>query len=567
MSTRLNLEQKNKSEIVKHIESLSAKLKGCGLSENRLAPAHDSITKLATYMGVTSLEAILFTAVLSLNFKKHPIHLNQLADFLGVPGIKMMQYISALTVLQQKRWIRAEHKSIGKRSVLSEISYFVTNEVFSKLNNKPESKVPNEKKDIHKVLAEVMELADDFYDDKINYSEMMEDIKELIEHQSDLPFIEQIKKQGLTEAEELLFMLVCQRTILGDEEVDLDKLVHIVMGSSYDGLSLKRSIAREQNRMIKLDLINLQAGMFRNDHQVVLTDHAIRLYFPEDIDIMLTKNVSSGNITKAESINQVELYFNQKEKLSLDRLKKLLTSKEYKGVTKRMKRQGLRSGFQILLHGAPGTGKTEAVNQIARATGRDVMKIDLSKTKSMWFGESEKKIAAIFSQYRQIQKYAPVTPILLFNEADGIFGARSTNMNNGSSQTQNTIQNILLDEMENFEGILIATTNLTQNFDKAFERRFLYKIEFSKPGIETRKLIWKSKIPELSEELATQLSQEFDFSGGQIENVSRKFTIDKVLSRATATYKVISSYCKEEQLHKNASKCLGFQRGNSTRAI
>jgi SpoVK/Ycf46/Vps4 family AAA+-type ATPase len=62
-------------------------------------------------------------------------------------------------------------------------------------------------------------------------------------------------------------------------------------------------------------------------------------------------------------------------------------------------------------------------------------------------------------------------------------------------QTENAIQNIILEEMENLDGILIATTNLTENLDKAFERRFLFKIRFDKPTLEAKTNIWKDKIP------------------------------------------------------------------------
>ena len=86
------------------------------------------------------------------------------------------------------------------------------------------------------------------------------------------------------------------------------------------------------------------------------------------------------------------------------------------------------------------------------------------------------------------------------------------------------MQNIILQELENLDGILIATTNMTQNMDKAFERRFLYKIEFSKPEKNIRKMLWKSMMPDLNEEDALALASRFDFSDGQIENIARKKT-------------------------------------------
>jgi SpoVK/Ycf46/Vps4 family AAA+-type ATPase len=77
-------------------------------------------------------------------------------------------------------------------------------------------------------------------------------------------------------------------------------------------------------------------------------------------------------------------------------------------------------------------------------------------------------------------------------------------------QMENSMQNIILQEIENLDGILIATTNLTQNIDKAFDRRFLYKIEFKKPEIQVRKSIWKSMFPDLSGRDAFMLASNFD---------------------------------------------------------
>jgi SpoVK/Ycf46/Vps4 family AAA+-type ATPase len=124
---------------------------------------------------------------------------------------------------------------------------------------------------------------------------------------------------------------------------------------------------------------------------------------------------------------------------------------------------------------------------------------------------------------------------------------------------ENAIQNIILQEMENLEGILIATTNLTCNLDTAFERRFLFKIEFKKPETEVKAKIWKSMLRSISNEDAQILAERYDFSGGQIENVARKRAVNHVLYRKDATLDEIEKYCKSEQLDKkNERTRIGF---------
>ena len=122
----------------------------------------------------------------------------------------------------------------------------------------------------------------------------------------------------------------------------------------------------------------------------------------------------------------------------------------------------------------------------------------------------------------------------------------------------NAMQNIILQEIEDLDGILIATTNLTSNLDRAFERRFLYKVEFHKPDTEVKTKIWLSMLQDISEEEARLLSTRFDFSGGQIENIARKRTVDYILSGKYASLEEIESYCRTELLNGKAQRRIGF---------
>jgi SpoVK/Ycf46/Vps4 family AAA+-type ATPase len=222
------------------------------------------------------------------------------------------------------------------------------------------------------------------------------------------------------------------------------------------------------------------------------------------------------------------------------------------------------TGFACLFFGPPGTGKTETAYQLARQTKRDVLLVDISDTKSKWFGESEKQIKQLFNRYTLLVKNATergtTIPILLFNEADAVIGKRQTlnSERSGVGQTENAIQNIILQEIENLSGILIATTNLTQNMDKAFERRFLYKIEFEKPNMASRESIWKSIIPSLSEYDIHELASAYDFSGGQIENIARKRTVETIIAGSEPSLNTLLAWCKDEMLDGKESKKIGF---------
>jgi SpoVK/Ycf46/Vps4 family AAA+-type ATPase len=265
-------------------------------------------------------------------------------------------------------------------------------------------------------------------------------------------------------------------------------------------------------------------------------------------------NSSSQDVVEHTSITPKQLYYNEREQRAIDQLSALLQPSRFVEVRSELESQGFRKGFACLFHGAPGTGKTETVMQLARATGRNLMQVNISEIKSKWVGESEKNIKAIFTRYRRLVEASDVAPILLFNEADAIIGKRLENVQRSVDKMENSIQNIILEEMEKLDGILIATTNLTCNMDTAFERRFLYKIEFEKPSVEAKSAIWQSMISGLSADDATQLAVKYDFSGGQIENIARKSVVDKILTGEDLSLDTLCTHCDSELMDGNKNR-------------
>ncbi|MDR1764315.1 MAG: AAA family ATPase [Dysgonamonadaceae bacterium] len=267
-----------------------------------------------------------------------------------------------------------------------------------------------------------------------------------------------------------------------------------------------------------------------------------------------------NQIINFETITEKKLYFNAEERKQLDSLAKLLEKENFKNVQQRLLDAGMRKGFACLFYGAPGTGKTESVYQLARATGRNLFTVNISETKSMWLGESERKIKEVFDSYHRAAILSEPAPILLFNEADAVIGKR---MEGGGGravdQTMNAIQNIILQEMENLDGIMIATTNLSGNMDSAFERRFLYKVEFRRPTAQTRSEIWQTLIPALKAEEADELAKKYEFSGGEIENISRKYTVENIIRGDSLTIDDLHRFCSEEKLAANKPRpTVGF---------
>ncbi|WP_294961161.1 ATP-binding protein [Sulfurimonas sp.] len=218
---------------------------------------------------------------------------------------------------------------------------------------------------------------------------------------------------------------------------------------------------------------------------------------------------------------------------------------------------------RIIFYGHAGTGKTMTAYSLAKSLKRQVLAFDCSKILSMYVGESEKNVRKIFDTFYDLCEKTKSEPILLLNEADQFLGARSSGVNSGSDQMHNQMQNIFLEQIENFKGMLIATTNLLENIDKAFSRRFNYKIEFKKPDEAQRAQLWKMMLPlnaPYEENFDLKELATYSLTGGQI-NLIVKNTAYKVAVIEKPIFKVddfISEIKREKDANFDSEKSMGF---------
>ncbi len=235
------------------------------------------------------------------------------------------------------------------------------------------------------------------------------------------------------------------------------------------------------------------------------------------------KKTRTTSIITPGEIAEIPLFFSESFQENVSKLKIILSKKTKKDPEKFSPLNNFP--MNILFYGFPGTGKTELAYQLAKATQRDVMAVNISSIRDMWVGNSEKNVKRIFTDYYTYSKKCDQLPILLFNEADAILTNRLSAVTS-TDNMNNTMQNILLEELERFDGIFIATTNLHLNLDDAFDRRFLFKLEFEKPDDFAKLKMLRFWFEWLNEEQAQIIAQSYDFSGGQLLNVMRKLAID-----------------------------------------
>lgn len=367
------------------------------------------------------------------------------------------------------------------------------------------------------------------------------------------------KIKGLIAEEDIraLFYIICD-ACAGGGQVSLARELSSVYPVKERNAALK-AFKEEKHKLQTLDLAEMvsESSIFGEYTVLKLTDKGKELYFEEDAELFIERP-DKKELIQSKDIKEKRLYFSGKEEQQLRLVGDTLQERNYQSMVARLEEKGLAKGIAVLLYGAPGTGKTESVLQWARESGRDVVHVDISAAKSMWYGESEKIVKGIFTSYKRLCRRSQIKPILLFNEADAIFSKRKA-AGNGSSidQTENTIQNIILEEMEKLEGILIATTNLADNLDRAFERRFLFKIRLERPSVEVKRRIWLDKLPGLSLDDAACLAAVYDLSGGEIDNVVRKATMMEVLDGMPPSIEAITGLCGEEKIGRERTR-IGF---------
>ncbi len=284
----------------------------------------------------------------------------------------------------------------------------------------------------------------------------------------------------------------------------------------------------------------------------------------KDDRALLEKSLHSQNreLTYPEKIQEKEMFYKEEIKTDIFMLTEYLGKEQFEQIQSRLTEKKLSRGICIMLYGESGTGKTESVYQIAKKTDRAIYHVDIGETISQWGGGTTTNLSLIFEKYdsfcRQAKERGENLPILLFNEADALFGKRIEEPERSYDVENNHIQAVLLDYIERQQGILIITTNLATALDKAFERRFLYKIKFEKPTTEIKEKIWKSKLDWLDKTTAEKLASSYPLSGGEIDNVIRKATMQEILTGRHSSVKEIENWCQKEKLEDGEQSKIGF---------
>ncbi|RAX53064.1 AAA family ATPase [Helicobacter sp. 16-1353] len=383
-----------------------------------------------------------------------------------------------------------------------------------------------------------------------------------------------LKSYNLNKEEQIVFFALLKEEYYAQNERmrEMGALLELISDDEYPKIS-NRYIFDEKSPLIENGLIDYEedflgfGGINRSFYipanilqkimqktprksQKTLLDSMIK---NQDIfELIVPKEHIENIILPSKTKETLDLLIQQLDTQVINRLKKWGIKDSKKGID-----------AKIIFYGYPGTGKTITAYALSNALKKPILSLDCSKILSMWVGESEKNVRKIFDTYKSITRDIKKDAILLLDEADQFLSQRSTLGNSSVDKMYNQMQNIFLEQIEKFDGILIATTNLLDNIDQAFSRRFSYKIEFLKPNFEQRIEIWKKLLPKdavYEKGFNVDKLAVFETTGGQIKIIIKN-TAYKVATKNKPIFSLedfIAEIKKEMDSSFDGSKSLGF---------
>ncbi|MBL0687372.1 MAG: AAA family ATPase [Sulfurospirillum sp.] len=339
---------------------------------------------------------------------------------------------------------------------------------------------------------------------------------------------------SLNEKEQVIFLALLKEEYASDNESlrDMNTLVNLISIDDYEKIK-NRALLEEGSKLIEDEIIDydemlngfggVSRSFFISEEllQKIMNPNKDKKIKKIKLDMLIQKQDIFELIDPKTTLDDIIL--SNKTKELLDNLLKQVD----KNVIRLLREWGVkerRGGIdaKIIFYGSPGTGKTVTAHSLAKSMKKRVLSFDCSKILSKYVGESEQNVRAIFDTFRDLSKKTKTEPVLLLNEADQFLSSRTTDNSSGIDKMHNQMQNIFLEQIEKFDGVLIATTNLLETIDSAFSRRFDYKIAFERPSQSQRVLLWQKLLPKSAvyeNNFSIDKLAKHNLSGGQIKLV------------------------------------------------
>lgn len=364
------------------------------------------LEKLSKYLNCTPLQSALFTAVFSKSVNSS-VDFDDIRRFFDIDTIDAQLLQNDFEQLTKTNFL--ELTDSRRRD-----NYIIPKEILSAIhNNMPIGKLKQEQKEITRYDF-VTTIGEWVEDNDIKTNELLRRMKEEEEKSKALSFVKTVKKMIPDGRNRVMFYDICYDFISSRRRVsDINATLNDIFDSVSERFMWGKQLMQKEHELIQLDLIEIEPERLFSDADMKLTEKGRKLFLEDDFELFTDEKNKDKRLIYPEDIPEKPLFYDDELSRQLNLLKENLQEERFSELQKRLEEQSLSKGVAAIFHGLPGTGKTETAMQIAKATGRPVCHVDIAGSKSCWFGESEKLIKRIFTDYaEQCKSHCKAHPAL-----------------------------------------------------------------------------------------------------------------------------------------------------------
>ena len=370
--------KKVKKDLLYHMEKVVEELKDSQLSKEFFKKAATHIRYVSKKLDMTQEQSVLMSLFIDKSDDKR-IYISELAEYMKCRTVRIIRYMPDIDELEHRGLVRCSRSD--RRP-----SYRVPIEVINAFKN-DENYIPRNIHDLtcSDLFAELQDIFMERDDCELTYEETVEKVKYLLECNRHLVFTSRILGYGFDDDDFCLLMLFCHLFVNDTDDRIRFHDIEFLYKDTRRFSGLKCVLQCEEHILQEEKLIEFSGeDGFKDRDTFKMTSEAKSFLFPELKIPSMDNNKKRGDMIRHEDISPKQLFYDESITAQIQELGGLLDEKHYKDIYSRLKANGFRSGFTCLFYGAPGTGKTETVLQLARQTGRDIVQVNVSEIKSMW---------------------------------------------------------------------------------------------------------------------------------------------------------------------------------------
>ena len=528
--------------------------------ESTIEEYNNEVKIVCDFFDVEPKTGVLLSVIICDQLIGEVRYIHKVFKNIGFSSLEIISLNNQIKDLVKRSWLKQSNKTFpyAKEIKSNQTEYIISQHILNAVLFLDKELIENERPlDFTDGLIKLRNYMKHLVDSNLYEDEMYDGVQQFLWDFKENTFLKEItESQELLVEEKLILFWLSSEYIFDREEFDLDAVCDFLGFENNFIYNFKQRIKNDKSTLFNTNYLSFVNPELADFSSITYGDKMLDLLTKTCVKVEQKKiKHKFCQLIQPDDIEFKNLYFNTKQQQDITKIIDMLSPENYKKMCENFKSHKMKEALSLLFYGLSGTGKTELVRQIAKKHNRILLMVDIASIKSMWVGESEKNIRRVFREYAEALKICDLAPILFFNEADAILNKRRK-IESSSDQMLNSMQNILLQYLEDFEGIFMATTNFINNLDDAFDRRIFYKKAFELPDENTRFQILQDLFPEWPSDWIKDIASDFELSGSQIQNIKRKLLVDSILFDIDYSNKeLLVNYIEEE---------LGFRKKNRT---